>query len=127
MKWQQRWEMKHQERPIKLHEIMPVIGPFHLNGLKRKDEVVIHRIRIGHTRLTHKHLMESSPIRRREPHCNFCYLDSSTVKHLLIDCLHFANIRQNHYSARDMRDLFDRIPSRHIIAFLKEANLYQEI
>ena len=126
-KWQQRWDAKHLERSIKLHEIIPVIKPFYLNGLNRKDEVVIHRIRIGHTRLTHKHLMESLPIRRREPHCNFCYLDSLTIKHILIDCLHFANIRRNHYKARDMRDLFDRIPPRHIIAFLKEANLYNEI
>ena len=64
-KWQQRWDTKNIERindkggPIKLHELQPNICPFYLNGFSRKDEVIIHRIRIGHTRLTHKHLMES--------------------------------------------------------------------
>ena len=122
-KWQARWDSKHRERPIKLHKIIPEIRPFYINSLSRRDEVVIHRIRIGHTRLTHKHLMEN----RNEPWCNFCYMDSLTVEHLLIECGHFSRTRHNHYRATDMRDLFERIPLRHIISFLKEANLYNDI
>ena len=108
-----------------MHNIVPSIRPFYMNGLSRKDEVVIHRIRIGHTRLTHKHLMED-PLKRQPP-CNFCYLDLISVEHIMIHCQHFNRYRVNHYRANDMRDLFERIPLRHIIGFLREANLYNEI
>ena len=130
-KWQQRWDLKNNERindkggPIKLHEIQPSIQPVFLNGYSRKDEVIIHRLRIGHTRLTHRHLMEG--IDRNEPPCNYCYIDTKTIKHILIECQHFDRIRSRHFQTNDIRDLFDRIPLRHIISFLKEANLYNEI
>ena len=130
-KWQQRWDLKNNERindkggPIKLHEIQPSIQPVYLNGYSRKDEVIIHRLRIGHTRLTHRHLMESMD--RNEPPCNYCYIDTKTIKHILIECQHFDRIRSRHYQANDIRDLFDRIPLRHVLSFLKEANLYNEI
>ena len=125
-KWQQRWDHKHfNVRPIKLHNIMPSISPFNVNGLCRKDEVVIHRIRIGHTRLTHKYLMED-PL-KREPPCNFCYIETLTVQHLLIECQHFNLVRQNYYNANDMKDLFDRVPLRTILNFLRESGLYNKI
>ena len=130
-KWQKRWESKNDEnlhekqKPIKLFEITPILGPFELKGLTRKDEVVIHRIRIGHTRLTHKYLMEDRY--RREPPCNYCYLDTLSVKHLLIECQHFANIRSKHYTATDMKNLFEKFSVRKIISFLKESNLYNQI
>ena len=97
--------MGKNEREIgnKLYKFNPEMRPFYINGLKRKDEVVIHRIRIGHTRLTHRHLMEDRPV----PRCFYCNSDDIlSVKHLLIECLHFANIRSRYYHARDMRDLF---------------------
>ena len=104
---------------------MPEIKPLYINNLSRKDEVVIHRIRIGHTRLTHKYLMEG-PF-RRVPRCQYCMLEALSVKHIMIECPHFAGIRQNYYRVVDMRDLFERIPLRHILGFLREANLYNEI
>ena len=128
LKWQQRWDFKHQhERPIKLHSILPLLGPFYTNGLSRKDEVVIHRIRIGHTRLTHRYLMED-PL-KREPICNFCYLENLTIEHIMVECQHFAVIRHNSYQVQvnDMRDLFQKVPLRHILRFLKSSNLYKDI
>ena len=122
-KWQAKWAAYYVEKGCKLYDVMPVIKPFYLNSLCRKDEVVIHRIRIGHTRLTHRHLMENRPV----PICSHCNLEVLSVKHLMMECQHFANIRSNHYRAVDMKDLFERIPLRHIIDFLKEAKLYHEI
>ena len=104
---------------------MPRLKPFHLNGLTRKEQVVIHRIRIGHTRITHKYLMED-PLKRQPP-CNFCYLEQLSVSHLLIDCLHFQNIRRVFFTVTSMKDLFDKIHLRCIINFLKAANLYEQI
>ena len=125
-KWQARWDKKHErERPIKLHEIMPKLKPFYTSHLSRKDEVVMHRLRIGHTRLTQRYYMED-PL-KREPPCNFCYDDWLSVKHILIECQHFTNIRDRHYRASNMKDLFENVSHRSILSFLKEARLYNEI
>ena len=124
--WQTRWDYKHnEERIIKLHYILPAIKPFYVNNLNRKDEKIIHRLRIGHTRLTHRFLMED-PL-QREPVCNFCYLDDLTVHHILIECQHFAVIRARYYSSTSLKDLFERFSFKHIIEFLKQAGLYNLI
>ena len=103
---------------------MPVLGPVYLNGLSRRDEIKIHRLRIGHTRKTQGYLMEGIAA----PYCVPCNDGSLyTVKHILIECPSLAGIRWNHYAARNMKDLFERVPLRHIIGFLREANLYDEI
>ena len=123
-KWQQRGDFKHyNERNIKLYDIMPTLQPFYVNDMSRRSEIVIHRLRIGHTRMTHKYLMEN----QRVPHCNFCYDDTLSVHHILIDCQHFAGIRSNHYVVNNIKDLFEKIPHGNILSFLREANLYKDI
>ena len=122
---------KHfNERAIKLFDIMPVVKPFHMNCLKRKDEVVLHRIRIGHTRLTHSYLMEDP--NKAQPECFYCDSDLISVKHLLLECSHFINIRKAHFEIErvvvdNLKDLFEKISLKEIILFLKEANLYNLI
>ena len=120
--WQNEWNRCKDDR---LGEIMPILCPFYTNSLNRRDEVVIQRIRIGHTRLTQSYKMED-PLKRR-PQCPFCNLDEIAVKHLLIECPHFTTIRLNYYSVQNMRDLFESVPFRSIIGFLKEARLYELI
>ena len=124
-KWQQRWDYKHNnERSIKLHDIIPTLKPFYVSDMSRRSEIVIHRLRIGHTRMTHKYLMEGG----RVPHCNFCYDDTLTVAHIMIECQHFAGIRINKYrNIKDMKELFERVPLKNILGFLREANLYKDI
>ena len=57
--WQKRWD---KEVGNKLHAIMPQIDDKYYSGCKnRKDEVIINRLRIGHTRLTHSFRMENRP------------------------------------------------------------------
>ena len=55
--WQERWD---KEVGNKLHAIMPQIDEKYYSGCtNRKDEVIINRLRIGHTRLTHSFRMEN--------------------------------------------------------------------
>ena len=123
--WQQRYDNHHlRNRSLKIHEIMPVIKPFYTNGLNRKDEVKIHRLRIGHTRLTHSYLMEG---RRQEPQCHFCTSDLISVRHLMLDCQFFNNIRRRFFSVQNLKELFDTVDLRKIINFLKASNIYNEI
>ena len=131
--WKQRWikNKSDMDNGNKLFMFNPDIQPFYINGLCRKDGVVIHRIRIGHSRLTHSFLMEDAL--KRKPRCNFCYNErlrishELTVKHIMIECKHFNNIRLRYHNAKNMGDLFERFPLRYIIEFLKESGLYNLI
>ena len=79
--WQKRGD---KEVGNKLHTIMPQIDDKYYSGCtNRKDEVIINRFRIGHTRLTHSFRMENRP---HPPLCDHCEGDHElTVKHILIE------------------------------------------
>ena len=63
-------------RPSKLREVNPNLTPWPaLSNIRRNEEVVLNRVRLGHTNLTHKHLMESSP----PPVCNDAALSISHI------------------------------------------------
>jgi hypothetical protein len=54
--WLESW---NQETSIKLHSITPEVDVSNLTmGLSRREEQVIHRTRMGHTYLTHSHLLK---------------------------------------------------------------------
>ncbi|GBL90934.1 hypothetical protein AVEN_28029-1 [Araneus ventricosus] len=62
--WQEKWNM---ETNNKLHVIKPVHSHW-VTKLNRRCDVVLTRLRIGHTRLTHKYLLfAESP-----PTCSHC-------------------------------------------------------
>ena len=66
----------------KLYAIQPVLGVW-VPGFRpiRREEVVLSRCRIRHTRITHSYLLK----REIQPECVPCQ-EPFTVKHLLIDC-----------------------------------------
>ena len=104
-----------------VYEMMPLIGEFNVSSLSRREQVIIHRIRIGHTRLTHSYLMEERPA----PFCEFCDDEMLTVKHIMIHCSHYSAVRRRYYNVHDMRELFNMVSLRKIISFLKEAQLFK--
>ena len=96
--WQKRWD---KEVGNKLHAIMHQIDDKYYSGCtNRKDDVIINRRRICHTRLTHSFRMENRP---HPPLCDQCEGDHElTVKLILIECNFLKIIRRRHY---DMTDL----------------------
>ena len=104
---------------------MPQLKPFNLNGFSRKDEVILHRIRIGHTRLTQSYKFESR--NQIQPDCPFCNSDLLSVKHVLLNCPHFQNHRSKFNHISSMKELFEKISYKHIIRFLKDTRLYDLI
>ena len=65
---------------------------------KRKHDSIIQRLRIGHTYKTHECLLRGE----LEPHyipCNKLL----TVKHILLDCIDFANIRPNIFKVNNLK------------------------
>ena len=83
-RWQERWNDTENNR---LKEIKPNIAASHLSLHSRRDEVVLHRLRIGHTYLTHGHLLKKEDA----PYCFPCDYPF-TIKHLLVDCVDFQHI-----------------------------------
>ena len=115
--WQNAW---NGELHNKLHEIKPILGEWSPAYREvRRDEVVLCRIRIGHTFFTNSHLLKG------EPECVACQC-RLTVKHILIECADFVHIRQNYFTQASMRELFREVKSSLILDFLKEINLYKK-
>ena len=128
-KWQDRWENANSTRPNKLFAIQPEVGPLDIHGLTRREETIIHRLRIGHTRLTHSYLMEQRGRFKTPPICKFCK-DPDTimsVEHILIDCPELYYDRMEYYLVPSIKYLFENIPLSEILEFVRKIGIYQEI
>ena len=117
--WQQYWSTQVHN---KLYEIMPDVGQYDISRLNRKEQVMIHRIRIGHTRLTHSYLMDPRT-KKHKPKCIYCKREMMTVKHLMIHCTTFSNTRNQIYNVTDMKQLFDKVSPKKILSFIKTVGL----
>ena len=58
-----------------------------------------------------------------QPECQACQ-SSLTVKHILIDCNDFSAVRQRYFRVDTLKELFEIVESRNIIAFIKDINFY---
>ena len=48
-----------------------------------------------------------------------------TVKHILIECTHLSAARQRYFRVDTLKQLFEIVDSRNIIAFIKDINFYR--
>ena len=76
--WQRQWNLDINN---KLFSVKPNIGITALHSTFRKDDVVITRLRIGHSYYTHSYLLLGDP----HPVCAHCGTNIS-IHHLLLDC-----------------------------------------
>ncbi|KAI5754759.1 hypothetical protein M8J77_011221 [Diaphorina citri] len=116
-KWQKSWTDLINN---KLKSIKPTIGPWTVSDCNsRYEEVVLTRVRIGHTRLTHSYLFTRSD----PPSCQ-CGIPL-TIRHLL-ECRAYIN---------PSRPAFHKIPSLddnqdsvvNLLGFLRHINVYHLI
>jgi len=89
--------------------------------MSHRDAVLINRLRIGHTRLTHTYLLSGDD----QPVCSACQ-SPLTVKHFLIECVNFAAIRSRYFCASSMKDVFENVNAQSIIDFIKEIHFYHD-
>ena len=122
-KWQERWSAPSLPNNKK-YKIRPVIGKW-LSSYQnnRRSENILTRLRIGHTRLTHKLILEScSP-----PVCDACH-SQLTVGHILVDCPKFRAARLQYGLESNISDLLnDDADIVNIMEFLKDINIFYEI
>ena len=94
-KWQQQWNISIHN---KLYQIQPTLGEWRPAFRKsRREQVVLSRLRIGHTRLTHSFILKPEP----QPLCLTCQT-TCMVKHILIECRAFAVIRKYFFKVNSL-------------------------
>ena len=117
--WQLAWD---KELENKLRTIKPKLGKLIPNAYTRKEQVVLTRCRIGHTRLTHSYHFN----KERRPVCHTCQTPL-TVKHILLDCQKFQSSRIKHIRVQTLYDIFSKLPLLNTINYLREIDLYHKI
>ena len=122
--WQEAWE---QSRGSKLFALKPKISPWRSSLRKsRREEVILCRLRIGHTHATHGYLLCGA----QQPACPRCGARLS-VRHVLLDCPQLEEERRRHLcaSASDLSlacllgDNSDFIDGGRLFSFISAAGL----
>jgi hypothetical protein len=91
--------------------------------LKRDDEVIISRLRIGHSKLTHSYLLN----KEFQPGCISCNCPLS-IYHILLECCDYTPIRIRLFgNIQFMRDLFANIDYHGILQYVHECDIYRKI
>ena len=117
--WQEIWNCYDGN---KLHVINPTVGVTKQNDSRsRGDAVILNWLQIGHTRVTHAHLVGDY-----EAFCATCYT-SLTVNHIVIECLQFNHLRQQYHFGSTLKELFNNTSVNDIIAFIKDTHFYTRI
>jgi ribonuclease HI len=128
--WQHHWNTQLNN---KLHSVKPRLGIWESSCQKtRKQEVILSRLRIGHTRLTHGYLMS----REEPPMCTQCNT-VLTINHIISECPLVEQIRRRHFpSVRVMPNVQRLIhilgegttfDLRNVLAFIEEINVLKQI
>jgi len=110
--WQAKWDECCSN---KLHSVKPRLGYCSVTHLSRRDAVILRRLRIGHTRVTHKYLLSGDS----QPLCNKCKC-SLTVKHILLECCSLKHVREKYFTCCSLKELFENVDSTAIMDFIKE-------
>ena len=123
--WQLHWSSLNSN--FKLKSIRPSVRYWPPPPVDRRSSIVLTRLRIGHTFLTHKFL-KASGAERQAPLCSTCH-EVLTVKHILIECPRFTNYRRtNLLIGLSFNDLLgEDSPIERICKFLREINLFYDI
>lgn len=99
----------------KLHSVKTMVSHWPHVPVRRLD-VVITRLRIGHTRLTHRHLLfgDDSPV------CSFCNCHL-TVHHILTSCTAFTHLYVKIFNCTSpsLNNILGESPHPDIFKFLK--------
>lgn len=118
--WENEWPSK---RDNKLRMIKNSTKPWETYGT-RKQQIMITRLRIGHTRLTQQHLFDISATGKCET-CN----TPLTVDHIITECRKFENARQKYNIPENLCEALDnnRQTIDKLLHYLKESKLDEQI
>ena len=125
----QQWRNNNQ---LMIRQIKQDLTPWPCLSLKRREEVILNRLRSGYTNLTHRYLMEDTGLQPRvRPICPFCNNEVITVNHIFTQCPQLENARRTAFAPlttwnlERMLGIYASTPK--IFVFLRNTNLYSEI
>jgi len=90
--------------------------------MPRKNKLILNRLLIGHTHLTHSYLLN----KEQPPNCNYCK-SLLTVEHILTSCSAYKNISEKHYSNSQLPHVLTNISKQHILNYLSELNFFNRL
>ena len=115
---QTKWDVAVHGRDLYL--VKPTLGPpKKFQHLTRAEEVVITRLRIGHTKATKSHILSRGP----STGCHHCG-QTLTIDHMLLECALLQECRDEYYTADSLNALFEAVPETCIVEFLREAGFF---
>ncbi|GBM23621.1 putative RNA-directed DNA polymerase from transposon X-element [Araneus ventricosus] len=119
-KWQRQWDT---ETDNKLHSVKPHVPPWP-SLTTRKADTLLTKLRVGHTRYTHRHLLFGE----QTPMCSQCNC-SMSVKHILSECPNFNSQRLKVFKTNsvDLSLLLGKTPHVNLFAFLRSIGFYPHI
>ena len=116
-----KWDVFIHGRDLYL--LKPTLGPpKRFRHLTRAEEVVITRLRTGHTKAPKSHILSWGPPLGYQ-HCG----RTLTIEHILLECTVLQQSRDEYYRIDSLRTLFETIPEACILEFLREAGFYNLI
>ena len=124
--WRRKWRLTNPVRT----EFKTNIGPTAYAQEPRKNQVVLTRMRLGTTKLTHAHHFTRTEPRK----CDQCHV-RLTLRHLLIDCPALMPIRRpiiRHLQENQLEPFIENLlnppfPPSLVINFLEKAKYIKEI
>ena len=108
---QTKWDVAVHGRDLYL--VKPALGPpKKFQHLTRAEEVVITRLRIGHTKATKSNILSRGP-----PTACHHYGQTLTIEHMLLECTMIQECRDEYYTDDSLNALFETIRGRWWEAF----------
>ena len=108
--WQTSW---NNSIGNKLLDIKPTISEYQsVVPNIRREEVVLARLYLVHTRFTHSYLLQGEA----QPQCIGCNTQF-TVRHFLLECGNFTQVRNSCFHVDNMKQLFQDIHIDSIMTF----------
>ncbi|GBN20423.1 hypothetical protein AVEN_216111-1 [Araneus ventricosus] len=117
---QEKWNVDANKK----HRLIKPVLSQRVTKFKRRCDVLLTRLRIGHTRLPHKYLLfAESP-----PTCSHCG-DILTVKDIVTDCIAFNRHRLRYFrlSSFNLSFSFGEIPHFNLFIYLKDIGVLRDI
>ena len=115
---QTKWDVAVHGRDLYL--VKPSLAlPKKFQHLTRAEELVITRLRIGHTKATKSHILSRGP----PTGCHQCG-QTLTIDHMLLECPLLQECRDEYYTVDSLNALFETIPETCIVEFLREAGFF---
>ena len=126
-RWREQWQATNNNK-LRAIKNDVTVWPSSKNNV-RKMETILTRLRIGHTHITHSHLMEG----RAAPYCGSCIVPL-TVEHLLVECPDYRDERLRYFGSANFTliELIGEKPYRKIefnrlFEYLTAINLINKI